>query len=119
MNKNNHKFIILSLGMLLLNLILILVICLVKKDLSIMACFHYMFYVGLINVILGFLVKLGSRETKASNEMLNYFLTYKKTSEELFKENIKDKNKSTYFMLILEVIGISLVITSNVISKII
>lgn len=78
-----------------------------------------MFYIGLINVILGFLVKLGSRETKASNEMLNYFLTYKKTSEELFSENIKDTNKSTYFILIFEIIGIFLVITSNVMSKII
>lgn len=119
MNENNHKFISLSLGILLLNLLLILLTCLIRKDLSIMTYFHYMFYVGLINVILGFLVKLGSRETKASNEMLNYFLTYKKTSEELFNENIKDKNKSTYFMLILEVIGISLVITSNIIPKII
>jgi hypothetical protein len=119
MNENGHKFTSLSLGMLLLNLLIILVICLISKDLSIIAYFHYMFYVGLINVILGFLVKLGNRETKASNEMLNYFLTYRKTSEELFNENIKDTNKSTYFMLILEVIGISLVITSNVISKII
>ena len=119
MNESNHKFIKICVGMLIFNLLLILVICIIRKDLNLEAYFHYTFYVGLINVILGFLVKLGSRETKAYNVIINYSLAYRKTSEEVINENIKDTNKGTYFMLIFEIIGIYLVIISNVISKII
>lgn len=119
MNKINHKFIKICVGMLIFNLLLILVICIIRKDLNLVTYFYYMFYVGLINVILGFLVKLGNRETKAANEMLNYFLTYRKTSEELFNENIKDTNKGTCCMITFEVMGILFVVTSNVMSKII
>lgn len=119
MNQNNHKFIKFSVVMLIINLLIVLVTCIIRKDLSLVSYLHYTFYVGLVNVILGFLVKLGSRENKAFNEVLNHSLTYRKTSEELFKENIINTNKSTYCMLIFEAIGIILVISSSVISKII
>jgi hypothetical protein len=119
MHEDKYKFIKISVGILIFNLLLILAICIIREDLNLVAYFHYMFYVGLINVILGFLVKVGSRETKAYNVIINYSLPYRKTSEEVITENIKDANKSTYFMLIFEIIGMSLVIISNVISKII
>lgn len=116
MNQNNHKLIRISIGLLILNLLIILLICILRKNLNLVSYFHYGFYVGVINVILGFLVKLGNRDTKASNEVLNHSLTYKKTAEELFKENIKSANQSTSFMLTFEIVGLALVIVSSIIS---
>lgn len=103
--------------LLLINFILIFLICLIKGQLSITSYIIGMFYAAIANIVIGALALYGSFQSRGTNQLINAHLYYKKTSDEMFKEEMRNRYKAVSFTTVLVVTGLIILMIYMVLKR--